>query len=109
MVDLRYLVEVDGNGNALKHLPGLFLGPDYTITTDPDGRVFLSGASFETCASVNEVVETASRVDVRSVPFSRSMRVQLTILLSSMYSDRRPWSHNAKVRTVGYDPVSWRR
>jgi hypothetical protein len=62
MVDLRYLVEIDGDAKALKRLPGLFRGPDCTIAAAPDGRVFLSGASFEACATPNEVSERASRV-----------------------------------------------
>lgn len=62
MVNLRYLVEIDGDAEALKRLPGLFRGLDFNVTAAPDGRVFLSGASFETCATPDEVRETASHV-----------------------------------------------
>jgi hypothetical protein len=62
MVDRRYLVEIDGDAEALKRLPELFRGLDFCVTAAADGRVFLSGASCETCATPNEVTELASRV-----------------------------------------------
>ncbi|MGH8645413.1 MAG: hypothetical protein ACREX4_13505 [Gammaproteobacteria bacterium] len=62
MTNLRYLVEIDGDADALKRLSGLFCGLSFIITAAPDGRVFLSGASFETCATPEEVTETASHV-----------------------------------------------
>lgn len=62
MVNLRYLIEIDGDAEAMKRLPGLLRGPDFDITAAADGRVFLSGAPFETCATPDEVTETASHV-----------------------------------------------
>ncbi|MGH8606853.1 MAG: hypothetical protein ACREX9_05390 [Gammaproteobacteria bacterium] len=61
-VNLRYLVEIDGDAEALKHLPELFRGTDFSITGAADGRVFVSGTSFEACANASEVIEVASRV-----------------------------------------------
>src|SRR5438132_2652272 len=62
MSGFRWTVQIEGEQQHLKHLPGLLTGPSFQIEAVADGGVFLRSAAFESCVSPAEVVDAATHV-----------------------------------------------